>query len=688
MLPVLSEEAELDEKIPKILCQMDNHLSCVNAVRWSMSGTMLASGADDKLVMIWKKSAGSGGGSFGSAGMTKNVENWRCCHSLHGHHGDVLDLAWSPQDRWLATCSVDNSIIVWDAKSFPTIISKLKGHTGLVKGVTWDPVGKFLASQSDDRSVKIWKTSDWSCQNSITEPFEECGGTTHILRLSWSPDGQYLVSAHAMNGGGPTAQIIERDGWKCDKDFVGHRKAVTCVRFHNSILKRQPQNSKTQKSQQCCCLAIGSRDRSLSVWMTALQRPFFVIHNLFEDSILDLSWSNSMFNTTVLLACSGDGSLAALEFASEELGTPLSEEDKNSLYVRMYGNDVTMDISVQAEKEMIIENSELLNVCNEKAKPPQLFPGSNETNSINTNKPSQTTIPTISIPAQPVISSPNKPISKQIETRTSDGRRRITPVFIPLTEDPPSSDSFSSSTRNTSQILIEKVIDNAFKPKEKEIESVSVPTPTFKPPMTTPEIPQKDSDLMDSRIANISRVPPLNSSNLKTVETLSVSYPDSPSKNANKNFVPVIKLNAGKAAPLTQGQGSKTVNEFRCQVYNDHISSAHGKICRIICYNLLLQIDKKIWEIFVGSPVCSFAVCSKFVLLCSMDGTVRILDVKTGSFVFPVLHMTSPCVHSTFSNNSKLAGVLTETALMTIWDMENQEIYLKASCADILSGSE
>jgi protein HIRA/HIR1 len=32
-----------------------------------------------------------------------------------------------------------------------------------------------------------------------------------------------------MNGGGPTAQIIEREGWKTDKDFVGHRKAITCV---------------------------------------------------------------------------------------------------------------------------------------------------------------------------------------------------------------------------------------------------------------------------------------------------------------------------------------------------------------------------------------------------------------------------------------------------------------------------
>lgn len=93
-----------------------------------------------------------------------------------------------------------------------------------------------------------------------------------------------------MNGGGPTAQIIERDGWKCDKDFVGHRKAVTCVRFHNSIMKRSA--PKTNKTQQYCCVAIGSRDRTLSVWLTALQRPMLVIHDLFQDSILDLSWSS------------------------------------------------------------------------------------------------------------------------------------------------------------------------------------------------------------------------------------------------------------------------------------------------------------------------------------------------------------------------------------------------------------
>lgn len=58
-----------------------------------------------------------------------------------------------------------------------------------------------MASQSDDRTVRVWRTKDWGCEQVITEPFEDCGGTTHVLRLSWSPDGLYLVSAHAMNGG-------------------------------------------------------------------------------------------------------------------------------------------------------------------------------------------------------------------------------------------------------------------------------------------------------------------------------------------------------------------------------------------------------------------------------------------------------------------------------------------------------
>lgn len=209
-------------------------------------------------------------------------------------------------------------------------------------------------------------------------------------------------------------------------------------RFHNSILKRQV--PKSNKPQQYCCVAVGSRDRSLSVWMTALQRPLVVIHDLFEDSILDLSWSAHGY---ILLACSVDGTVVSLQFAANELGTPLTEEDKNSLYQRMYGKSATIDMNVQAGKDMIIESADLLSASNDKPKPPS-FPLTidknsrdenhiiiNNNNSINLALGNRIEKNVERIPSPP----PAKPISKQIETRTADGKRRITPMFIPLNPD-------------------------------------------------------------------------------------------------------------------------------------------------------------------------------------------------------------------------------------------------------------
>ncbi len=113
LAPILSarEASRPEAEVPKLLAQMDRHLGCVNCLRWSPSGRFLASGADDKLVMVWKKSPGSGGGGaiFGGGGKV-NVESWRCAHTLSAHQGDVLDLAWSEGDRLLATASVDNTV--------------------------------------------------------------------------------------------------------------------------------------------------------------------------------------------------------------------------------------------------------------------------------------------------------------------------------------------------------------------------------------------------------------------------------------------------------------------------------------------------------------------------------------------------------------------------------------------------
>lgn len=81
-----------------------------------------------------------------------------------------------------------------------------------------------------------------------------------MLRLSWSPDGHYLVSAHAMNNSGPTAQIIEREGWKTNMDFVGHRKAVTVV---VSVLSLSLGGALPQGWVKCGTVVVGSESQHM-----------------------------------------------------------------------------------------------------------------------------------------------------------------------------------------------------------------------------------------------------------------------------------------------------------------------------------------------------------------------------------------------------------------------------------------
>uniref|UniRef100_A0A673H1L8 Protein HIRA n=1 Tax=Sinocyclocheilus rhinocerous TaxID=307959 RepID=A0A673H1L8_9TELE len=422
MAPVLREEDERNENIPKLLCQMDNHLACVNCVRWSNNGLYLASGGDDKLVMVWKRAAFIGPSAvFGSSSKLANVEQWRCVMILRNHTGDVMDVAWSPHDVWLASCSVDNTIVIWNARKFPEIVMTLKGHTGLVKGLTWDPVGKYIASQADDRSLKVWRTMDWQLETNITKPFSECGGTTHVLRLSWSPDGQYLVSAHAMNNSGPTAQIIERDGWKTNMDFVGHRKAVTVVKFNPKIFKKKQKNGSTPKpSCPYCCCAVGSKDRSLSVWLTSLKRPLVVIHDLFDKSIMDITWT---LNGLGLLVCSMDGTVAFLDFSQDELGDPLNEEEKNAIHQNIYGKSLAITMESQLSST-IIENPEMLKYQQER----QVNQNPNEAQGIGPE--SQTPKLTNVLNGESLEDIRKNLLKKQVETRTADGRRRITPLCI------------------------------------------------------------------------------------------------------------------------------------------------------------------------------------------------------------------------------------------------------------------
>ena len=94
----------------------------------------------------------------------------------------MTDVAWSPEDRYLASVGLDSKVIIWDGYTLECV-RKLDQHNGFVKGVCWDPVGEFLATQSDDKTVKIWRTTDWQLEAEVTKPFEDSPGSTFFRRL-------------------------------------------------------------------------------------------------------------------------------------------------------------------------------------------------------------------------------------------------------------------------------------------------------------------------------------------------------------------------------------------------------------------------------------------------------------------------------------------------------------------------
>ncbi|KRZ10830.1 Protein HIRA [Trichinella pseudospiralis] len=416
--PVTEVENETNDKIPLLLCRLEAHSTCINCIRWSSDSRYLASAGTDQAVKIWR---------FVSyipnvKSRVTAVEHWKCVSTLHGHAGDVLHLSWSPGDRYLASCGIDNIIIIWDAKNFPEKITSLVGHEGFVKGVCWDPIGKYLASQSDDRSLRIWSTVDWNVVHKFRRPFKEAPCATHTLRLDWSPDGLLLATAHAVNNGGPVSKIIERNGWKCELDFAGHRMAITCVRWSSVLYHRNRKVLLTEKSNICGCCAVGSKDRSLSVWSASENRPVVVLTDIFESSISDISWDSSGL---ILIAASVDGSVVCLVWTTDELGVPLSLDEKINELRRYYGNVDVGLLGLQRKSDQnsnkIIEDADYV-MTHAKVI-------ANRSNENGVNGGGLCTAAT-AVRTAPPPSTSDSICNVQLETRTKSGKRRITPINV------------------------------------------------------------------------------------------------------------------------------------------------------------------------------------------------------------------------------------------------------------------
>lgn len=322
------------------------HSSTVNVLRFSPSGEFLASGADGGELVIWKLHS------------TDDGSSWKVLKTLLFHRKDVLDLQWSPDGGYLISGSVDNSCIIWDVNK-GSVHQILDPHLHYVQGVSWDPLGCYVASLSSDRTCRIYANKPQTKQKGYekinyvsqyvltklelqnmddstplfarTHLFHDETLNSFFRRLSWSPDGSFLLVPAGICKFSPTSDPINAAYIISRKDFSrpamslpGASKPIVAVRFCPILFCLQGSNTaaKLFELPYRVIFAVATFN-SLYIYDSESSSPIVIVAGLHYAAITDISWSP---NAKYLAVSSQDGYCSILEFDDDELGVPFSLE--------------------------------------------------------------------------------------------------------------------------------------------------------------------------------------------------------------------------------------------------------------------------------------------------------------------------------------------------------------------------
>lgn len=666
------------------LCAMATHTGAVTVVRFSPCGKYLASGSDDRVVLIWEKDESRiPRQEFGSQGEA-NLETWVARKRLIGHENDVQDLAWAPDSSILVTVGLDSSIIIWNGTTFEKL-KTFDAHQSLIKGVTFDPANKYFATASDDRTVRIIRyhhTSatdiTFSIESTISKPFKDSPLSTYYRRCSWSPDGNHIAAANATNGPVTTVCIINRGTWDSEISLIGHDAPCEVVSFCPRIFSFDKPSSGTDSASSTnnlmTVLATAGQDKTLAIWNTSNPRPLLVAFNAAEKAITDIAWSP---DGSKLFACSLDGTIMVAMFEEGELGWVVPMEENENQLTRYGGGKETMQIPSSTGQLILEEKAESVEDVGKVERMDAIMGSNPSTTSTgfdtkiaeklvtNTSvMPKDSKALTLGNSADPFLKKKVNMIKPSVQkvTITKDGKKRVAPMLL-------SSVSTTEASR-PSQIVTQNINQEQFKSVEVSEPSVELP-PDGISSMVVRTKKQKTSDGHEH-----------NSSEKKKGQIImrNESYHMRPTALSFASDLSRVQLSIPKIRTHLKKPGIEINNNFILEIRNGSNRELEPTKVSVTNNGTVIFLDflPKYGHLAAGQGEYFWAVATE-------DGTIYVYS-PSGRRLIPGIVLGSPLAF--LESQGQYLMAITSTGILHVWNIcNNSAVHEAVPIASLLDST-